>query len=232
MKALITQFDNKRLSSTVATPTCSSSCCCCCCCLATTLSSTSLLTQQVSEETKKNQVPHRMLLSVLAALYIPISAGLVALGYLIIDNLFKTCYQKTNYDFGNAVDTHTVCKSPNNFWIVLIAVLSVFSILYFLYLKIRIKRPLMRASLVTLLVGLAFGAEFIIGGLLILGNSTILYIISVPMIVIFFSVIYHRYLNIKRLNSQTPPIAIMQADNRSEGHTSEESIGADEEGSS
>ena len=43
LKRHVTQFDDSRHISTVATPTGSCSCCCCCCCLATISSSTILL---------------------------------------------------------------------------------------------------------------------------------------------------------------------------------------------
>jgi len=65
MKALPTQFDDARLTSAVATPTCSS-CCCCCCCVATVISSSITPTQRVHRGGRENSVRYRRLLTVLA----------------------------------------------------------------------------------------------------------------------------------------------------------------------
>ncbi len=71
MKRLVTQFDDKRLRATVATPTC----CCCCCCVATVLTSTALSTLNVHELAGKVDMPEstRWLLRVVALTALPLA---------------------------------------------------------------------------------------------------------------------------------------------------------------
>jgi H+/gluconate symporter-like permease len=72
MKALTTQFDDGKLSNTVATPTCCC-CCCCCCCLTTSVLATTTLTKSISKNCNENKDDRKPLLVTLAALTIPIS---------------------------------------------------------------------------------------------------------------------------------------------------------------
>jgi Kef-type K+ transport system membrane component KefB len=54
---LVDQFDDRRRSSTVATPTCG--CCCCCCCLATTVTSATLTAVHVEGTAHRKDVERR-----------------------------------------------------------------------------------------------------------------------------------------------------------------------------
>src|SRR6476469_2720199 len=111
MKALQTQFDNRRLSAAVATPTCSS-CCCCCCCLATSIASSTLLAQRIAKEGKKHQVFNRNVLTVLAILFVPITGALVYFGFWTINSLLRTCTERTiesSHYIGT--DHYTVCTN-------------------------------------------------------------------------------------------------------------------------
>ena len=71
MKRLVTQFDDKRLRATVATPTC----CCCCCCVASVLTSTALSALNVHELAGKVDMPEsrRWLLRVVALTALPLA---------------------------------------------------------------------------------------------------------------------------------------------------------------
>ena len=82
MKRLVTQFDDKRLRATVATPTC----CCCCCCVASVLTSTALSALNVHELAAKVDMPEsrRWLLRVVALTALPLAvAASVAAAWLM-----------------------------------------------------------------------------------------------------------------------------------------------------
>lgn len=195
MKALQTQFDDKRLSSAVATPTCSS-CCCCCCCLATSIASSTLLAQRVAKEGEKHQVFNRHLLTVLAALFVPITGALVYFGFWTINLLLRTCADKT-YEFSGSLgnDHYTVCTNPGAGLIIPLLIIAPFLVLLYLYARVRIENPLKRATLVTALIAVAFTAEFFAGAALILtGVGGIVYLIMVPIVVGWITVWYHRHI--------------------------------------
>ncbi len=195
MKALQTQFDDKRLSNAVATPTCSS-CCCCCCCLATSIASSTLLAQRVAKEGEKHQVFNRHLLTVLAALFVPIVGGLVYIGFWTISSLLKTCTEYSAQYYGSANnDSYTVCTNASVAWIIPLLITTVFLVLLYLYARVRIKNPVQRATLVTTLIVIAFTIEFFGGAILILtGVGGIVYLILIPIVVGWITVWYHRHI--------------------------------------
>ena len=136
MKALQTQFDNKRLSNAVATPTCSS-CCCCCCCLATSIASSSVLAQRIGREGEKHKVHNRKLLTILAALFVPISGILVYLAFWLINNLVSTCTGRS-YEFSSSLGSGTriVCTDLEVGWILPLMIVMPFLVLWFLYAQV------------------------------------------------------------------------------------------------
>jgi|GEM_PF-2048341 len=191
MKALQTQFDDKRLSNAVATPTCSS-CCCCCCCLATSIASSTLLAQRVGKEGEKHQVHNRHLLTVLAASFVPIVGALVYLGFWTINSLFTTCTERT---FGSLAESYTACTNPGAIAIWPLLIIAPMLVLWYLYSRVQIEKPAKRAMLVTTLIAIAFTAEFIGGVALILtGVGGIVYLILVPIIIGWITVWYHRHI--------------------------------------
>ncbi len=198
MKALQTQFDDKRLSNAVATPTCSS-CCCCCCCLATSIASSSLLAQRIGKEGEKHQVHNRHLLTVLSALFVPITGALVYLGFWTINSFLATCTERT-YDAvihstHSHANTYTVCTNPGAVAIWPLLIIVPMLVLWFLYSNVHIEKPIKRAALVTLLIAIAFTLEIFGGATLILtGVGGIVYLIMVPIIVGWISVWYHRHI--------------------------------------
>jgi len=203
MKALPTQFDNKRLSSAVATPTCSS-CCCCCCCLATSVTASTLLAQRIAKEGKKHQVFNRNVLTVLAALFVPIVAALVYFGFWTINMLLRRCTDRTYGISGYSDQHYTVCTNPGAAWIIPLLIIAPFLVLLYLYARVRMRNPLGRATLVTALIAVAFTAEFFGGAILILtGVGGIVYIILVPVIIGWITVWYHRHLG-KEANNVAP----------------------------
>lgn len=203
MKALQTQFDDKRLSNAVATPTCSS-CCCCCCCLATSVASSTLLAQRIGKEGEKHQVHNRYLLTVLAALFVPIVGALVYLGFWTINSLLTTCTEVT---IGRYSDTYTACTNPGSIAILPLLIIAPMLVLWFLYSRVQIEKPAKRAMLVTLLIAIAFTAEFFAGAALILtGIGGIVYLLLVPFIIGWITVWYHRHIGREVNNSATPYI--------------------------
>ena len=195
MKALQTQFDNKRLSNAVATPTCSS-CCCCCCCLATSIASSSLLAQRISKEGKKHQVINRHMLTVLAALFVPITGALVYFGFWTLNLLLRSCTERS-YEFSGYLgnEGYKVCTNPGATSTIPLLIIAPFLVLLYLYARVRIEKPLKRAALVTALIAIAFTAEFFGGAILILtGVGGIIYLIMIPIIVGWISVWYHRHI--------------------------------------
>jgi hypothetical protein len=196
MKALQTQFDDRRLSSAVATPTCSS-CCCCCCCLATSIASSTLLAQRVAKEGEKHKVFNRHLLTVLAALFVPIVGLLVYFGFWTINTLLRTCtlhyYQFSTKGIGR--ESYTVCTNPGAGLILPLLLIAPFLVLLYLYARVHIEKPVLRAAMVTALIAVAFTIEFFGGAALILtGVGGIVYLIMVPVIVGWITVWYHRHL--------------------------------------
>jgi hypothetical protein len=211
MKTLPTQFDNSRLSSAVATPTCSS-CCCCCCCLATSVAASSLLAQRVAKEGERHQIPNRHALTIIASLFVPIVGLLVYFGFWAINVLLETCTERF-YQYSNSVgkNSYTVCTNPGSTWIFPLLIIVPFLVLFFLYNRVQIRQPLKRAVLVTLLIAIAFVVEFASGAALILtGVGAFGYILLVPIIVGWISVWYHKNIGkevdtIPSVSTTTPP---------------------------
>lgn len=199
MKALPTQFDDRSLSSAVATPTCGGCCCCCCCCLATTITSTSLLTQRIAKDTKTNNIANSGWLIALAVLIWPITtlvSGMVNyIGDLISTNLL--------------IFQHTPILGVLTTFVLLLLVLR------YLYGQVHVNKPLKRAILVTVLISVAFVLEFFGGAFLILTGfggivTTIspdgdidmftilgLYIIIAVAVAVWVSIWYYRRYNKK-----------------------------------
>lgn len=229
MKALQTQFDDKKLSNAVATPTCSS-CCCCCCCLATSIASSSLLAQRIGKEGEKHQVHNRHLLTVLAALFVPISGVLVYLGFWLLNNLLRTCTERS-YEFSSSLgrETYTVCTNPGAAWILPLMIIAPLLVLWFLYTQVHVEKPLKRATLVTTLIAIAFTAEFFGGAFLILtGVGGIVYLILIPIIVGWISVWYHRHIGKGVNDSLVPSIQAAYPTEQSTEHHEEDSTRQEE----
>lgn len=195
MLALATQFDDRRLASAVATPTCSS-CCCCCCCLATSIATSSLLAQRISKEGKRQNIPNRGLLTFLAALFIPLVAAIEYFGAWFINGLFSRCTTRVIEPIlGQSGDSYRVCTNAGSTVALPLIVLGPVLILWFLYSRVKIEHPIKRAILVTALFFLAFVLEVAAGAPLILtGVGGIVYLIMVPVIVGWITVWYHRHL--------------------------------------
>ncbi len=215
MKALPTQFDNHRLSSAVATPTCSS-CCCCCCCLATSIGASSLLAQRIGREGEKHQIPHRHLLTTLSALFVPIVGLLVYMGFWTINSLLTTCTERYyNNRYGYLPDSYTICTNPGSAAIAPLLLIAPFLVLWFLYSRVQIHNPARRALLVTVLIAIAFSLEFVGGAALILftaGIGGIAYLALVPVIIGWISVWYHRHIGKEVTDPpQKPPAAASSA---------------------
>ncbi len=180
MKRQITQFDNDRTNATVATPTCSSSCCCCCCCLTTTLASSTILARRVNREAREKKISDPIGLTILGALFLPVIALITYLVEFAINKNLGQCIQQS-YSDGN----YTYCSTPANNLYVIIPIILVVSIavLSYLYIRIRMKKPVLRAGIVTLIVGVAFVAEGFGGAVLILtGVGGIVYLCLVPVL--------------------------------------------------
>jgi hypothetical protein len=209
MKALVTQFDDKRLSNAVATPTCSS-CCCCCCCLATTIASSSLLAQRISKEGKKLQIPDRKLLTLLAALFAPVTAALVYFGFWSINSLLRTCSDQSFVFSGTVInEPYTTCTNPGSAFIFPLVAIVPFLVIFYLYKRVHIEKPLKRSLLVTSLIATSFAIEAAIGASLIFsGVGIIFYIIMIPVVIGWISIWYHRHIgkevSKELLNTSTP----------------------------
>ena len=197
MKALPTQFDDKRLSNAVATPTCSS-CCCCCCCLATSIASSTLLAQRIGKEGEKHKVHNRHVLTVIATLFIPIVGMLVYLGYWTINSLLTTCKQVT---YSDQLESYSRCTEPGSIAIWPLLIIIPMLVLWFLYASVQVQNPARRAMLVTTFIAIAFTAELFAGAALILtGVGGIVYLIMVPIIIGWITVWYHRRLGAEAAN--------------------------------
>ena len=188
MKALATQFDDRRLSNAVATPICSS-CCCCCCCLATSVASSSLLAQRIAKEGEEKQVPNRHILTVFGALFLPITGLLVYLAFWSVNSFLQV---------GCNPEVVSTCGSASTSAIIPLIFIVPTLILWFLYSQVSMKNPGLRALGIMALITLAFVVEFFAGAAMILtGVGGIVYLILVPIIIGWISVWYHRHLGRK-----------------------------------
>ncbi len=191
MKALQTQFDGKRLSNAVATPTCSS-CCCCCCCLATSIASSTLLAQRIAKEGEQHKVMNRHLLTILAALFVPVVGILVYFGFWTINLVAHRCTLITG-DIGSS--PYTVCTTPGSAWVIPLLIVVPLLVLTYLYARVRVQKPFIRAIMVTALIVAAFIGEATGGAMLILtGVGGIVYLILVPVVVGWITVWYHKHI--------------------------------------
>jgi integral membrane sensor domain MASE1 len=183
MKRQITQFDNERSSASVATPTCSS-CCCCCCCLTTTLASSTLLARRINQEAKQKKIKDPIGLTLLAALFLPVIGALTYLLTFAINKDFGHCTQQTyTYSFGSS--SYQFCSNPaNNLYVIApIAILVSIFVLSYLYVRVKMGKPVLRAVIVTAIVAAAFVAEGIGGAILILtGVGGIIYLLLIPVL--------------------------------------------------
>lgn len=182
MKRQITQFDNDRNNATVATPTCSS-CCCCCCCLITTLASSTILARRINQESKQKKIKDPAGLTILAALFLPVIVALTYLLTFAINKDFRHCTQQTStYSFG--ASSYQFCSNPaNNLYVIVpIALLVSIFVLSYLYVRVKMGRPVLRAVIVTAIVVTAIVVEAIGGAFLILSTAGIAYIILIPIL--------------------------------------------------
>lgn len=78
MKRLVTQFDDTRTRTTIATPTCGGCCCCCCCCVASTLAVSSVTALNVGGLTAENKIEPNVSVgyTILGFLALPLAIGL------------------------------------------------------------------------------------------------------------------------------------------------------------
>lgn len=203
MKTLKTQFDDHRLSSAVATPTCSS-CCCCCCCLATTVASSTLLAQRVAKEGERHHVADRYILTVIAALFVPIVGALMYAGAVLLLELTKSCTQESYFSTTlNGPRSYNVCSNPTAGFVLPLLILIPFAVLFYLYSRVYVAKPAKRAALVTVLIAISFIAEFFAGAFLILtGIGGIAYLLLIPVFVGWITVWYR-----KHLNKEVPTVA-------------------------
>jgi hypothetical protein len=192
MKRQITQFDNDRNNATVATPTCSS-CCCCCCCLTTTLASSTILARRINQEARQKKIKDPVGLTVLAALFLPVIAGITYLLTFAINKHFGQCIQQT-YDNGfGGNNSYQYCSTPasNLYVLIPIALIVAILVLSYLYVRVKMVKPVLRAVIVTAIVVSAFVAEGVGGAMLILtGFGGIIYLIAIP---ILFSAVQRFY---------------------------------------
>jgi cytochrome bd-type quinol oxidase subunit 2 len=160
MKALQTQFDDKRLSNAVATPTCSS-CCCCCCCLTTTLASSTILARRINKEAREKRVKDPVGLALLAALFLPVIGVITYLLIFAINSNFGKCIQQTYDDGLGGTDSYQYCSAPGTspYVIIPIVLLVAIFVLSYLYVRVKMGKPILRAVIVTAIVATAFVSE-------------------------------------------------------------------------
>lgn len=191
MKRQICQFDNNRNSATVATPTCSS-CCCCCCCLTTALASSTILARRVNKEAREKKIKDPIGLTILAVLFLPVVGLIAKVLYNLINSGYAACQERT---YQSAISTYQytyeVCKQPANVALPIILFVVPVIVLSYLYTRIKMGNPVVRAIVVTLLIWAAGIAEAFAGGAMILtGIGGPIYLCLVP---VFFGIIQAAY---------------------------------------
>lgn len=168
MKALPTQFDRSRRPTAVATPTCSS-CCCCCCCAATIITSSAIIAQKVQHEGQLHAVPHRRIYTLIAALYLPLGLAVGLLVYWTLDAVLATCSVHTDHSYSPDY-TYQSCDHPGAAPAVILGIATPIILLWLVYSRVGIARPVGRtAATVAILLGV-FWAELMVGGALLLSS--------------------------------------------------------------
>ena len=185
MRAKPTQFDDKKLSNTVATPTCSS-CCCCCCCLATSVAGSVVLAQDISKEADIHQVPNKQVYVLLAALFLPISALTIYVTNSIFLAIVKSACSSDEFTSSCALSVMFIRNSM--FGLLGLSALVSFLIVYFLFKKVLAENPIRKSIVFLVLFSVAFAVELFVGGSLILstgGGGIFPYLILVPLVVLW-----------------------------------------------
>lgn len=195
MKKVATQFDTLRHSTTISTPSCCGSSSCCCCCLATTIASSSLLAQRINKEAKREGLRSRKLLVLVAALFLPLAGLLTYAGWRLTNSLTRTCATESYSDV-YGVNEYLQCTSPGNNALFLLVFFFPALVLWFLYSRVHIDKPVRRALMITGLIAVGFIAEFFVTGymLMLTPLPPILYLIFVPLAVGWISVWYRNHL--------------------------------------
>lgn len=135
----------------------------------------------------KHGLPNRRLLTVIAALFVPITGLLSYASFWVMSLILNNCYQ-------NNLATYSNCTEPGGYAGIIIQILLPFLFLWFLYKKVYMENPAKRALLVTALIAVAFTMEFVAGAFIVLAGFGIGYLIVVPFIIGFLSRWYYRHL--------------------------------------
>lgn len=161
MKALPTQFDSGRLSTAVATPTCSS--CCCCCCCATAIVATSVVSaQRVNYAGKRNGVGSRGWYVAIAALFLPVA---VLIGWWI--SRAAQAYPGNCGFVENKWGEYLDCAVDPALPGLIGGVGAAFLLLWLAYRRVRAVLPLLTAAFTMVVFIAVFVLEFFIGGIIV-----------------------------------------------------------------
>ena len=140
------------------------------------------MARRVDAEAKAKRIRDPNGLTLLAALFLPVTATLTYLILGVINHYVGRCSWIVER---NAGYSYQYCSQPANALYVLIpvAVLVNILVLAYLYTRVKMPRPALRAIIVTSVVWLAFIAEGIGGAMLILtGVGGIVYICLIPIL--------------------------------------------------
>jgi hypothetical protein len=143
------------------------------------------LARRINKEVREKRVKDPIGLTLLAALFLPVIGAITYLLIFAINSNFGKCIQQT-YDNGlGGSNSYQYCSTPGTspYIIIPIVLLVAIFVLSYLYVRVRMGRPVLRAVIVTAIVATAFVAEGIGGAMLILtGVGGIAYLIAIPFL--------------------------------------------------
>lgn len=136
-------------------------------------------------EARQKRIKDPIGLTLLAALFLPVIGVITYMLIFAINNNFGKCIQQT-YDNGlGGSDSYQYCSTPGTspYVVIPIVLLVAIFVLSYLYVRVKMGKPVLRAVIVTTIVATAFVAEGIGGAILILtGVGGIVYLIAIPFL--------------------------------------------------
>jgi hypothetical protein len=143
------------------------------------------LARRINKEAREKRIKDPIGLTLLAALFLPVIGAITYLLIFAINSNFGKCIQQTYGNGLGGADSYQYCSTPGTspYIIIPIVLLVAIFVLSYLYVRVKMGKPVLRAVIVTVIVATAFVAEGIGGAMLILtGVGGIVYLIAIPFL--------------------------------------------------
>jgi len=153
------------------------------------------LARRINKEAREKRIKDPIGLTLLAALFLPVIGVITYLLIFAINSNFGKCIQQT-YDNGlGGTNSYQYCSTPGTspYIIIPVVLLVAIFVLSYLYVRVKMGKPILRAVIVTAIVATAFVAEGIGGAILILtGVGGVVYLIAIPFLLAAVQRFYSR----------------------------------------